>query len=171
MKLALVLVGAAAAVSLAGCGTTKKALGLEKSAPDEFRIVTKAPLIMPPDFSLRPPRPGEARPEVLDNAGAESTQAVFGDNTGQNASPGEKLLVAKADATTVDPNIGEQVDFEGADLVRKPEAYADKVLAPNPSTATATTDEQESIRRVTGGGAVTIEPGRGGATPTKLPGL
>jgi len=30
---------------------------------DEFAVVTKAPLIMPPDYNLRPPRPGAARPQ------------------------------------------------------------------------------------------------------------
>ena len=32
------------------------------SGPDEFAVVTRAPLSMPPDYGLRPPRPGAARP-------------------------------------------------------------------------------------------------------------
>jgi hypothetical protein len=165
MKAALVLMGLAAAVAVSGCGA-KRALGLERSAPDEFRVITKAPLVMPPDFALRPPRPGEARP--ADNA-APAAPAVFGENTGAQASDGEKLLIAKAGATSVDSSIAGTVDFEGGAVIRKSETYANRVLAP--TVAPANADEQEATRRATGGGTVTIEPGRGGAQPAKLPGL
>ena len=50
-----------AAAGLAGCNSTSQALGLSKVTPDEFRIVTKAPLVVPPDYALRPPSPSEAR--------------------------------------------------------------------------------------------------------------
>ena len=41
--------------------------------PDEFTVVTRAPLSMPPDFTLRPPQPGAARPvEQSDRSLAES---------------------------------------------------------------------------------------------------
>lgn len=166
MKTGLVLVAAAVAMtSLAGCGT-RKVLGLERSAPDEFRIITKAPLSLPPDYALRPPRPGEARPQLATSANS----SVFGENTGQQASEGEKMLVAKAGASTIDPTVADQIDFEGATVVRKPTDYANRVLAPDPGAVAGSATDQESIRRVTGGGAVTIEPGRG-ATPAKLPGL
>jgi hypothetical protein len=167
MKTGLVLAAAAVAMTtVAGCGGTKRVLGLEKSAPDEFRIITKAPLSMPPDYALRPPRPGEARPAEL-NAD-RTTSSVFGENTGAAASQGEKLLVAKAGASSVDTNIAAQVDFEGNATLRKSQDYANKVLAPTP--AAGTTEEQEATRRATGGAPVTIEPGKG-ATPAKLPGL
>jgi len=48
-----------AAAGLAGCQSTQKALGMSKVTPDEFRVVTKAPLVVPPDYALRPPAPGE----------------------------------------------------------------------------------------------------------------
>jgi hypothetical protein len=168
MKTGLVLAAAAVAmVGLSGCGGTKRVLGLERSAPDEFRIITKAPLAMPPDYALRPPRPGEARPAELAND--TTTSSVFGENTGAQASQGERLLVAKAGATSVDPNVAAQVDFEGSATLRKPEDYANKVLAPN--AAAAGNADQEAVRRSTGGQPVTIDPGKGGATPAKLPGL
>jgi len=34
-------------------------LGLSKVAPDEFTVVSRPALSVPPDFTLRPPRPGE----------------------------------------------------------------------------------------------------------------
>ena len=54
-----------AAAGLSGCTSTQKALGMSKVTPDEFRIVTKAPLVVPPDYALRPPAPGEPRPQEL----------------------------------------------------------------------------------------------------------
>jgi hypothetical protein len=59
---------------LAGCGEdTRKALGMGKNPPDEFQVVGRAPLSMPPDYKLRPPVPGAARPqEVSPNANAKA---------------------------------------------------------------------------------------------------
>ena len=58
---AMLLVGAA---GLAGCQSASHALGMAKVTPDEFRVVTKGdPLVLPPDFALRPPARGEPRPQ------------------------------------------------------------------------------------------------------------
>ena len=35
-----------------------------KNAPDEFAVLRSAPLTLPPDYQLRPPQPGAARPNV-----------------------------------------------------------------------------------------------------------
>ena len=37
--------------------------GGKKVSPDEFKIVSHSPLTMPPNAELRPPRPGEPRPQ------------------------------------------------------------------------------------------------------------
>ena len=46
------------ALGVGGCTEARRAVGWEKSPPDEFRIMTRAPLSMPPDYGLRPPTPG-----------------------------------------------------------------------------------------------------------------
>ena len=56
---------AAAGVGLSSCSSTRNALGMSKVTPDEFRVVSKAPLVVPPDYALRPPAPGEPRPQEL----------------------------------------------------------------------------------------------------------
>ena len=50
-------------LTLAGCapGTVQDALGMGKRSPDEFAVVSRAPLILPPDYGLRPPAPGQSR--------------------------------------------------------------------------------------------------------------
>tara|TARA_B100001179_G_C18519824_1_gene372262 strand:+ start:341 stop:982 length:642 start_codon:yes stop_codon:yes gene_type:complete len=40
-------------------GNVRQTLGLNKSAPDEFKVVSRPPLSVPPEFFLEPPRPGE----------------------------------------------------------------------------------------------------------------
>jgi hypothetical protein len=167
MRISLLLAGVVAAGMVSGCQSTQKALGLEKSAPDEFRVITKAPLVVPPDYALRPPRPGDARPGPADATAAAARASVFGTDIGAKATEGEKLIVAKAGAAAVDPTIRTQVDFEGGALVHKSDAYADKVMAKTPAAPTA--EEEEAIRRATGGGTVKVEGGN--AKPSKLPGL
>ena len=51
-------------LALAACEGVKQELGMTKQAPDEFAVVaSKAPLVVPPEFTLRPPRPGAPRPQ------------------------------------------------------------------------------------------------------------
>src|SRR6201991_1574892 len=59
LSLALIL----AAPSLGACQNAKEMMGMTKRSPDEFQVVSRAPLSMPPDFSLRPPTPGAPRPQ------------------------------------------------------------------------------------------------------------
>ncbi|MGE0830857.1 MAG: DUF3035 domain-containing protein [Hyphomonadaceae bacterium] len=161
----------AAAASVSGCGGMSSALGADKNVPDEFRVVTRAPLVLPPDYSLRPPLPGQPRPQEL-QPNEEARTALFGQDLGQDATQGERALVSRAGAETTDATIRDTVDFEGANLVHRDEAFVNRVLASQGAAADATagaqsTEEQESIRRVTGGAAVTIEHRE---TGFKLPG-
>jgi Protein of unknown function (DUF3035) len=59
-----------AVATLAGCGdtTVQEQLGLGKRAPDEFQVVRRAPLVLPPDYNLRPPAPGEPPPRQQDTS-------------------------------------------------------------------------------------------------------
>ena len=64
---------------LGGCNNWKQTLGIEPVSPDEFAVESRAPLTIPPDYNLRPPEPGAARPQeasiaskaqgVIDSAG------------------------------------------------------------------------------------------------------
>lgn len=75
---------AAAALSLAACsrGSVSEALGLGKRSPDEFAVVRNQPLVMPPDFQLRPPGPGTTRP-----AAGTPGERARANLTGQAAQP------------------------------------------------------------------------------------
>ncbi len=66
--LSLTVIAALAHV-LAACG-----LGYNKNPPNEFNVVRRAPLILPPDFELRPPSNNEAAPVIA--TGAELARLV-----------------------------------------------------------------------------------------------
>ena len=114
-------------LGLSGCESTKNALGLNKVVPDEFRVVTKAPLVVPPDFALRPPAPGEPRPQELQPESA-ARQALLGQRDAVNRSQGEQLFVAKAGGDKADPLARYVVDDEFGDLAYKDTSFADKVM-------------------------------------------
>ena len=50
---------------LTACEETKRALGQTKESPDEFTVYQRAPLSLPPNYGLRPPSPGAARPQTV----------------------------------------------------------------------------------------------------------
>jgi hypothetical protein len=118
---------AALGASLAGCQSAATALGMTKVVPDEFRVVTKAPLTVPPDYSLRPPAPGEPRPQELQPESAART-ALLGQRAAEQRSQGEKLLAAKAGGDKADPLVRYVVDDEFGDIAHKEPTFADRVL-------------------------------------------
>jgi hypothetical protein len=186
MRLNRVMVATAllAAVGVSGCNSTRNALGMTKVTPDEFRVVSKAPLVVPPDYALRPPAPGEPRPQELQPESA-ARNALLGAREGQARSEGEKLLVAKAGADKADPLIRYVVDDETGALAHKEKSFADKVMfwnngqAASPAATAAAADnvpapvdpaaEEARIKPLTGGGEVVISRER--QSRIKLPGL
>ena len=121
------------ALSLMGCESLRQATGSAKLPPDEFTVLTKAPLVLPPDYNLRPPQPGIAsrnEPDADDagrNALFQQTPAEASAALGTAYSDGEKLLLNKANALTVDPNIRHNVTSDVGQEDQGP-AFAQKVL-------------------------------------------
>jgi hypothetical protein len=122
-----------AAAALTACDGIKDQLGLGKKAPDEFSVVTKAPLVMPPDFTLRPPRPGaeptaEAQPRQLarDALIGGGRPSVIADRN--LSSPGESALLRKAGATDADASIRDTINRETTQLVSKDRSFADTLI-------------------------------------------
>src|SRR5262249_20173418 len=121
--MALVIV----APALAGCGeSTKRALGWEHKTPDEFTVVTRAPLSQPPDFNLRPPANGtqrtlpgstsdQARKVLVGSSDAglsTSARAKRDDAALVGYTAGEQSLLKKAGAVDAKSDIRKQVDEE-----------------------------------------------------------
>jgi len=171
-----------ALVATAGCTSTKKALGIQKVTPDEFRVVTKAPLVVPPEYALRPPAPGEPRPQELMPESA-ARQALLGARQASERSAGEQMLVTRAGADKADPLARYVVDDEFGDIAYKEKSFADRIMfwrGPNDATPAAPASgateaapvdaaaEAERLKALTGGRPITIQKQE---PRFKLPGL
>jgi len=106
----------AVALVVAGCSTrqsgVREVLGLDKSAPDEFLVVTKAPLTLPPGSDLVPPDPG-APPNSANNPTAVAENATFGARrTTGTASKAEASILANAGVQGADPRVRRRLRAE-----------------------------------------------------------
>tara|TARA_R110002096_G_scaffold196794_2_gene379765 strand:+ start:2178 stop:2750 length:573 start_codon:yes stop_codon:yes gene_type:complete len=181
---AIIFTVCAAAMAVSACTGVRQALGAEKVTPDEFRVVTIAPLTVPPEYNLRPPRPGEPRPEEI-YPDQQARAALLGASANFEGSDGEALLVARAGGGEADPFIRAIIDGEAGGVVHKTRNFSDQILfwrgdsssvisnAETPLDAEAEAEriarDQARAEALTGGGDVEIERDRGGIG--KLPGL
>lgn len=120
-------------LALTACGQIRQELGIDKTSPDEFRVVINAPLAIPPDYNLRPPVPGAARPQEaapIDRARV----AVFGregrvDSDG-NGEPktAEEAFLSNAGAGVTQANIRQVVDGETQAINKDNKDFVDTLV-------------------------------------------
>ena len=91
------ILAAAAIFALAGCEGVKKQFGLTKQSPDEFRVVARAPLSLPPDFTLRPPDPGAVRPQEGSTT-SQARNALFKNKNSKSLAPQTTLASSNRSA-------------------------------------------------------------------------
>jgi hypothetical protein len=129
MRVKTLILAAAALATVTACSQAKEQLGLTRSAPDEFAVVKRAPLAMPPDFALRPPRPGAARPQEQ-HPEEQAKVAVFGQSvdTGDGFTKSEAAFLDQAGAFNAQPDIREAVDQETAAMAPKTQPVAKRLL-------------------------------------------
>ncbi|KPF67877.1 hypothetical protein IP88_12070 [alpha proteobacterium AAP81b] len=133
------LILAVGAVALSGCGKTK--LG-GKRGPDELAITRNAPLVIPQDFTLVPPRPGAPRAAGQD-AQAAAMEALFGPGVKPPPrSATEQQILDRAGANTTDPAIRSQAGDKDTPTVNKGAFLRELLDAPagdrNAQTASVT---------------------------------
>lgn len=145
------------ALALGACSDTRRALGWEKAAPDEFRVVSRAPLSLPPDYALRPPQPGASRPQEAStqiaarqavlSSGGGPTPVAFGNDS---QSEGERALLAKAGGRQVDSRIRETVDRESVQVAEAERRFVDRLIfwrsAEDPGVVVDAAREAQRIR-------------------------
>lgn len=125
-------------VSVGACEGMKKQLGYTKQPPDEFRVVSRAPLTLPPDYALRPPEPGAIRPQEGTTT-EQARQAVFrvdepkGPTLEERAaadgrSLGEVSLLKLAGAEDADPQIRSTVERETLQINAENEDFLEDLV-------------------------------------------
>ena len=158
-----------------GCSSLRSIAGLDKSnTPDEFQVVQRAPLSMPPDFGLRAPTPGATRPQ--DSTTTDRARQIVIDRettvqstvrTIEGRSAGESALLKKAGAASADPNIRREVDTETLTLADADKRWIDGLLfwkGPRVDPGTVVDAEKESARLREN--AALNKPATTGVTPT-----
>lgn len=178
MTKTLILSAVVSAAFLAsGCSTIARAAGATKTTPNEFNITTKAPLVVPPEYNLRPPQAGEYRPEEAYSSRV-AREALLGDIDDAEPSEGEVVLMSQAGVARANPEIRVAIDGQNR-VEKKPSGFSDRVMGwrdggytPLPGAAPLDPETEqrrlESVVAATGGGDVTIQRKPSGS---KLPGL
>ena len=157
-----------AAAALSACSDIRESLGMGRSAPDEFAVVDRPPLAMPPDFGLRPPAPGAPRPQEIDPS-QRASETLFGAepvvNQSVALSPSEKALLLQTGADKASPNIRATINNESTQVVDVSPHLVDQLLwwkkAPLPGTTVDSAAEAERIKQAQDKG----QPLNQGATP------
>ena len=176
LSLAVLVSGILSFGALSGCSSMSKAMGMQKTVPNEFNILTKPPLVVPPEYNLRPPRTGELDVEEK-YATVAARKALLGEIDPAKPSQGEALLIAKAGGGQADPAIRVIIDGQNS-IERKNRGFADRVLFWNngraigpdgkPLDPDTEARRQKAVQAATGGKPVEIIRRPSGA---KLPGL
>lgn len=146
------LICGAALIGLAGCSDAKQTLGLTKKAPDEFKVVKRAPLAMPPEYTLRPPRAGATRPQEQSTT-EEARQTVFGSNTQERKvqnSNAEDSFLKQLGSAQADPNIRTKIEDDLGNMEEKQQPIGTKLFGVGGSSEAKADliDAQEEIERL-----------------------
>lgn len=169
----LVLLGAIAA-GMAGCDTIRDAAGQTKDSPDEFAVVTKAPLVIPPDFNLRPPAAGAAPTNQIAPTQAAQAALFTADPATVAASlpatmsTGERYLLVKAGVQNADPTIRQEIASDTAATRAADDSFTNSLLfgssTPTPGTAVDADAEARRIDAEKAAGTATPAPNAPPAT-------
>ena len=146
----LIVVG----IALAGCEKTRNVLGMNRTVPDEFAVVARAPLSMPPDYGLRPPAPGKERPQEF--VPREAARNILLKNVGAKPAPqsqgkftaGEVAILSRAGALNANSLIRRTVNRESTLLAQVEKTFLDKIVfwQDQPPPGTIVDAEKESRR-------------------------
>lgn len=134
-KMVPIACGLVLAAGLAGCAGSKGIGG----GPNEFEVAREAPLVIPPDFTLKPPQPGAARPQEVDPS-REALAAMFGGPAARSA--GETAALNAAGQDSADPGIRSEVGDPDTKVVNMGSTTRDIEAAPAGDGQEASTTAQ-----------------------------
>ena len=121
-KAAALVLLATTATLLAGCGGGGGIFG--RARPDEFAVQRQAPLVVPPDFAIEPPKAGAPRPANT-NTQQQTLDAMFGP---AQRSEAERNTIGQAGRSA--PGIRSAVGDPLTTTVAKGEMTRDILAAP-----------------------------------------
>src|ERR1043166_195458 len=124
-----------------GCESIRSAAGLTKEPPDEFAVVTHAPL-----NQVSPTQSAEAA------LYSDDPNVVAGSITG-NYSQAEKVLLAQSGAANADDGIRQQIAADNRKMQTADEGFTDQLLFSTPDNGEAPLDADAEKARIDAGKA------------------
>jgi hypothetical protein len=168
----------AVAAGISGCDSIRSAAGEGKDSPDEFAVVTKAPLVIPPDYNLRPPAAGAGPTNQLEPTQAaqaalfNSDPATVAASLPATMSTGERYLLANAGVQNADPAIRQEIAADMSSTRAADDSFTNSLLfgSTAPSGA-APVDADAEARRIDAqkAGGTTAAPPPPAAPPAPPP--
>ena len=117
----------AALILMAGCTSMKRELGVGRNSPDEFTVVKRAPLTLPPDYTLRAPVDGSLQAST-DASDVARKNLLGGDDSGGQSGAADASLLTKMNAGHADPDVRDKINRENGYIALKNRTLADKLI-------------------------------------------
>lgn len=135
---------------LTACGgsTVKEMVGIDQRAPDEFRVVSRPPLSVPPQFDLRAPGIGER--DTTNDTRAKAQSLILGNETpAAKTGSAEAVFLQKAGAENADPAIKQKLTEQKIQqqLTKEDEGWWDKISM-NPGNKEPVVKAEEEAARI-----------------------
>lgn len=117
-----------ASLGLAGCQSVKQELGVGRNSPDEFTVVKRAPLTLPPDYSLRVPSTGTAPAAAI--ASNQAKTIVLGTTGEEPVATGsaEEQMLRKMGAQNARADIRNVISEENGVIAIDNQKAVDKLM-------------------------------------------
>jgi hypothetical protein len=157
-------------VLLGGCSVNgdklSRTFGLTRDSPDEYTVTTRAPLSMPPDYNLRPPRPGAPRPQEQSERqqAAEALVPQLALNAPQGGASAGQAALLQETGPSAPADIRAKVD-QDANRANADDGFVDKLLYwRKPNTHPVQVDAPKESERLRANSALGESP-QAGETP------
>jgi hypothetical protein len=161
---------------LTGCGDTRQLLGLDKRTPDEFQVISRAPLSVPPDYALHVPEPGAGQRGEGATAPQQALAAITGgtsadavSQSGQSNStedPGEAALLKQVGSDRALPDIRQVVNRENSVAASESDTFVNSLMFwRKPEDQSTIVDAPREAQRLRENAALG-KPADAGETPT-----
>ena len=126
-------------ILLAGCSSARDIVGLSKQSPDEFEVVTRAPLSLPPDYGLRVPIPnssrtqeksvGESADDLISAKGSLLSRQKLSRRDGLGSiSPVEEAILGRARAERSNDSIRAKLNSENKAISGTDKKLIEKII-------------------------------------------
>lgn len=164
---------------LASCGdtTVKETLGLDRRAPDEFRVVSRPPLSVPPQFDLRPPGIDGENTYTSTRDKAQATILGSESTAGKEkrGTAAESGFLQKAGVAQADPNVRKELTEKkiNEEIKQEENSWWDRIttLPGSKDPVVKADDEAERLKKNKEEGKLVTEgetPETGGGTISTL---